>query len=251
MAEPKIADYTNFDYKKNFWEKTDRRYEDFCDRLALRRLLPRSGAKFVDVCGGFGRLADEYLNRYGEVYLFDYAQNLLEQAHAERGAKLKTVQGSVYQTPFGQDEFDGLIMVRASHHLNDLNAAVAELSRILKPGGRAVLEIANKRNILEILRWCLGRSALRPFSPEPADRNGKGFYNFHPRYAEKIFRQNGLQIKKVLGASNFRAGFLKKLGLPVLCLAERFTQGLSGRLKLSPSIFYLLEKRPSPMPTVL
>ena len=126
----------------------------------------------------------------------------------------------------------------------------AELTRILKPGGRAVIEIANKRNILEILRWCLGRSQMRPFSPEPASRNRAGFYNFHPRRTEEIFRQNGLKIKKVLGVSNFRAGFLKKLGAPVLCFAERLAQGLSGRLKLSPSLFYLLEKQGTTAPLI-
>jgi len=242
MAEPKLIDYTNFDYKKKFWEDADRKYEDFCDRLALRRLLPKTGEKFVDVCGGFGRLADEYLHRYKEVSLFDYAQNLLEQARAAHGDKLKTVQGSVYALPFAKDEFDALICIRASHHLADLAKAVAELARVLKPGGQAIIEIANKRNILEILRWLGGRSKMRPFSLSPADRNGKGFYNFHPRYVREIFRQNNFKIKKVLGVSNFRIGFLKKLGAPLLCFAERLTQGISGRLKLSPSLYYLLEK---------
>jgi len=153
------------------------------------------------------------------------------------------VQGSVYALPFADAEFDALTCVRASHHLADFGLAAAELARVLEPGGQAVIEIANKRNVLEILRWLAGRSRMRPFSLEPADRNGKGFYNFHPRYVEKIFRQNNLRVKKVLGVSNFRAGFLKRLGLPLLCFAERLTQGISGRLKLSPSLYYLLEKR--------
>ena len=176
MTEQKITDYSNFDYKKNFWESADRRYEDFCDRLALRRLLPKTGEKFADICGGYGRLADEYLDRYAEVCLFDYAQNLLDQAKAERGAKLKTVQGSVYALPFADGELDALICVRASHHLADFGAATAEIARVLKPGGQAVIEIANKRNLLEILRWLCGRSKMRPFSLEPADRSGKGFF---------------------------------------------------------------------------
>lgn len=239
----KITDYSDFDYKKNFWESADRRYEDFCDRLVLRRLLPKAGEKFADICGGFGRLAGEYLGRYKETCLFDYAPNLLAQAKDKYGDALKTVQGSVYELPFEKDEFDSLIMVRAAHHLNDLPKAVGELARVLKTGGRAIVEIANKRNLLEILRWLFKRSAMRPFSLEPTSRNQAGFYNFHPKYVEKIFRQNNLRIKKVLGADNFRAGFLKKLGSPALCFAERLTQGLSGRLKLSPSIFYLLEKQ--------
>jgi ubiquinone/menaquinone biosynthesis C-methylase UbiE len=149
----------------------------------------------------------------------------------------------VYGLPFAEGEFDAALLVRAAHHLTDLPAAVAEIARVLKTGGHAVIEIANKRNLLEILRWCFGRSKMRPFALEPASR-GADIYNFHPRYAEKIFKQNNLQIKKTLGASNFRLPLLKKIfGVPLLCFKERLAQGLSGRLKLSPSVYYLLEKK--------
>ncbi|GBR75274.1 hypothetical protein NO1_2286, partial [Candidatus Termititenax aidoneus] len=115
--------------------------------------------------------------------------------------------------------------------------------RVLKTGGRAVIEIANKKNILEILRWCFGRSKMRPFALPPSRRGVQDFYNFHPRYAEKIFKQNNLRIKKTLGASNFRLPLLKKVfGTPLLCFKERLVQGFSGWLKLSPSVYYLLEK---------
>lgn len=33
------------------------------DRLAIRRLLPRKMDTFVDIAGGYGRLAKEYLDR--------------------------------------------------------------------------------------------------------------------------------------------------------------------------------------------
>ena len=149
----------------------------------------------------------------------------------------------MYKLPFADGEFDAVSMVRAAHHLADLPAAVAEIARVLKPGGHAVVEVANKRNILEILRWCLGRSKMRPFALEPTSRKAKGFYNFHPQYAEKFFKQNNLRIKKTLGVSNFRLPILKKIfGTPLLCFKERLVQGVSGWLKLSPSVYYLLEK---------
>ncbi|GBR77287.1 SAM-dependent methyltransferase [Candidatus Termititenax persephonae] len=239
----KITDYSDYDYKKNFWEKGDRRYEDFCDHLAAGKLLPGYGEKFADICGGFGRLSDVYLPRFTDCTLFDYAPNLLALAKKTQGAKLKTVQGSVYELPFADGELDALLCVRAAHHFVDFPAAVAEMARVLRPRGRAVIEAANKRNVLEILRWLTGRSKMEPFSLQPTSRNDQGFYNYHPRYVERIFRQNNLQIKKVLGVSSFRAGFLKKICGPApLCLAERLAQGSAGRLRLSPSLYYLLEK---------
>ncbi|WP_461256991.1 class I SAM-dependent methyltransferase [Treponema sp. R80B11-R83G3] len=180
-------------------ETGTKRANNFCDQLALRRLLPKHGGKIADVCGGYGRLANEYIGKYAEAFLFDYAPKLLEQAKAEYGDKLQIVQGTVYAMPFEADEFDAVIMIRSAHHLTDLNAAVAELARILKTGGIAVIEIANKRNIFEVARYLIGHSTLRPFSLEPERRNMAGFYCFHPRYVESIFRQNGLRVKRTLG----------------------------------------------------
>ena len=52
-----ISDYNGYDYKKIFWEDADRKYEDAADRMAIRRLLPREMGDFVDIAGGYGRLA--------------------------------------------------------------------------------------------------------------------------------------------------------------------------------------------------
>jgi hypothetical protein len=45
-------------YRDEFWASRD--YEDRCDRLALRALLPASGGHLLDLGAGFGRLVDEY-----------------------------------------------------------------------------------------------------------------------------------------------------------------------------------------------
>jgi SAM-dependent methyltransferase len=42
------------------------------------------------------------------------------------------------QLPFGNETFDGVICMNALHHLPSYGAALREVSRILKPGGRAV-----------------------------------------------------------------------------------------------------------------
>jgi ubiquinone/menaquinone biosynthesis C-methylase UbiE len=226
-------------------------YEDFCDRLALRKLLPKRDAtcsealraKFADICGGYGRLADVYLDRYADVWFFDYAQNLLDQAKAAYGERLKIKQGTVYDLPFTDGEFDSLIFVRASHFMRDFGAALSETARVVKPGGRAVIEIANKKNAAEILRWCASRSKMHPFSLEP-ECNVAGFYQYHPRSVEKLFRQNNLKVKKVLGVRNIRSPLLKKLlGSTMSCNVERLTQEICGLFRFSPSIYYLLEKR--------
>jgi len=218
-------------------------YNDFCDRLALRCLLPKTGNKIADFCGGYGRLADEYLIKFKEAYLFDCAPGLLKQAKEKYGDSLQITQGTIYETPFEPCEFDSVIMIRASHFLSDLNSAVKEINRVLKNGGNAVIEIANKRNIFEISRWLRRKSSLRPFSFEPENENNMGFFWYHPKHVEQIFRQNGLIIKKVIAASWFCRKFSKMFwNTKLLCAMEQFFQNTVGRIKWTASLFYLLEK---------
>ena len=80
MAEPTATaiptDLPEYDlaYRDVFWRTRD--YEDLCDRIAIRALLPPSGRRLIEVGAGFGRLVDEFAG-YREVVLFDSSAVLL------------------------------------------------------------------------------------------------------------------------------------------------------------------------------
>lgn len=241
-----IADYNGYDYKKIFWEDADRKYEDLADRLAIRRLLPKHMTNFVDIAGGYGRLADEYLNRAEKATLFDYSKTELAQAKELYGDRLQTKAGDIYHLPFADGSFDALMMVRATHHFDDMQKVTDELYRILKPGGVAVIEVANKKTLPKMFRYWLKKSDINPFSLEPAhlrDLSARGFYNYHPKYIEAIFRQSGFKIDEVLSVSNFRSQKLKKLfGTKNLTRLEKPAQKLLAPVRFAPSIYYKLVK---------
>ena len=121
MSKEVISDYNGYDYKKIFWEDADREYEDQADRMAIRKLLPKRMEKFADIGGGYGRLANEYLKRARKVFLFDYSKSELKQAKEIYGDKIETKAGDIYKLPFKDGELDGLMMVRVTHHLKDLD----------------------------------------------------------------------------------------------------------------------------------
>lgn len=241
-----ISDYNDYDYKKIFWEDTDRAYEDAADRLAIRKLLPRKINNFVDIAGGYGRLAKEYLPRAKKATLFDYSASELKQAKEEYGNKLNTKQGDIYSLPFKDDEFSALIMVRASHHFANMPGVLKELHRILEPGGVAVIEIANKLTLPKIARYIVGRSDVNPFSRQPSslkDLNKSGFFNYHPKYIEQLFQKSGFEIVQVLSVSNFRNPTLKKVfGTKNLINLEKQAQTVLAPVRFAPSIYYKLVK---------
>ncbi len=245
MSAKIVSDYNNYDYKKIFWEDADREYEDQADRMAIRKLLPKRMEKFADIGGGYGRLAGEYLKRARKVYIFDYSKTELEQAKEIYGDKIETKAGDIYKLPFRDDELDGLMMVRVTHHLKDLDKAVAELYRVLKPGGVAVVEVANKRTLPKMVRYVTRRSKVNPFDREVSDLelSADGFYNYHPKYVEEIFEQTGFKCVRVLSVSNFRSKTLKKIfGTQNLVKMENTAQQMLAGVRFAPSIYYKLRK---------
>ena len=243
MSEKIVSDYNGYDYKTEFWEKTDREYEDQADRMAIRKLLPKRMEKFADIGGGYGRLASEYLKRARKVYIFDYSKSELKQAKEIYGDKIETKAGDIYKLPFKDNELDGLMMVRVTQHLDK---AIAELYRVLKPGGVAVIEVANKRTLPKIARYVTGRSKVNPFDRKVANYkeiSKDGFYNYHPKYVEEIFDKVGFKQEKVLSVSNFRSRGLKKIfGTQNLVKMEDKAQKALAGIRFAPSIYYKLRK---------
>ena len=246
MSEKVISDYNGYDYKKIFWEDADREYEDQADRMAIRKLLPKRMEKFADIGGGYGRLANEYLKRAHKVYIFDYSKSELAQAKEMYGDKVETKAGDIYKLPFKDKELDGLMMIRVTHHLKYMDKAIAELYRVLKPGGVAVIEVANKRTLPKMARFITGRSKVNPFDKKVAnykDISANGFYNYHPKYVEEIFEKTGLKTEKVLSVSNFRSKSLKKIfRTDNLVKMEDKAQAALAPIRFAPSIYYKLRK---------
>ena len=246
MSEKVISDYNGYDYKKIFWEDADREYEDQADRMAIRKLLPKRMEKFADIGGGYGRLANEYLKRARKVYIFDYSKTELRQAKEIYGDKVETKAGDIYKLPFKDNELDGLMMIRVTHHLKDMKKAISELYRVLKPGGVAVIEVANKRTLPKMVRFAVGKSKVNPFDKKVANYkeiSANGFYNYHPKYVEDIFEKVGFERERVLSVSNFRSRMLKKIfKTNNLVKMENTAQQILAPIRFAPSIYYKLRK---------
>jgi len=254
-ADRRICDYEGSAYRSEFWGQ-GREYEDAAERVALRRLLPPSGRRLIDIGGGYGRLFPLY-SGYDEIVLFDYAHSQLRQgvelwghAAATSGPRYTYVAGDFYRFPFALGTFDTVVIVRTLHHAVDAPAVLAGVSRILAPGGAFVLEYANKRNLKAMVRYGLGRQAWSPFDRRPVEFVELNF-DFHPAWIRDQLEAVGLEIESQRTVSHFRLGLLKRL-LPTGLLVglDRLLQPTGGFLQFSPSVFVRSragdEKAPAP-----
>ncbi len=117
-------------------------YESFIkpkDPQELWRLadLPVPGP-LLDAGGGTGRVAQFMRSKASQVVVADLSLKMLCQANEKEG--LRPVCSHTELLPFKDRFFDRIIMVDALHHVCDQEKTARELWRVLKPGGKLVIE---------------------------------------------------------------------------------------------------------------
>jgi SAM-dependent methyltransferase len=143
----------------------------------------------------------------------------------------------VYRLPFVDNLFDVLTMVRVMHHLADVPCALAELQRVMRPEGVAILEHASKQHLKAIVRWLLRRQAWNPFDPQPVEFVELNF-DFHPCWVRQQLTAAGFLAETTRSVSHFRIPLLKKLVPPHwLATLDSMAQPTGQWWQLTPSVF--------------
>ena len=243
-----ICDYAGYDYKKEFWEKVDRSYEDHCEKDTLIKLIKKIPAKpqvIMDAGCGFGRLFDTYAPFGSEFILLDYAQHLLEQAMIEiKHPNVRFIQGNLLDLPLDSKTVDLVLTVRTLHHLQKPELFFKGVHRLLKSDGYFIFEIPNKRHMVNIVRFIFGKMEQNPFSKEPLLLK-ETFINYHPETILALLDQEGFVKEASLNTSFFRSGLLKRnMPLSLLCKLDTLCQRLFSWANLTPSIYVLARKKP-------
>jgi ubiquinone/menaquinone biosynthesis C-methylase UbiE len=241
----RICEYEGADYRTEFWSGRD--YEDLAERIALKKLLPKSGSLLLDIGAGFGRLAELYTS-HKRIFLLDYSESMLRQAKEKLGTRgdFIYIAASIYELPFPDSVFDTTITIRMLHHIEDIPSAFEEVGRVLKTKGLYILEYANKRNLKAILRYFLRLQSWNPFSPEPYEFVKLNF-NFHPSWIEENLKEAGFEIESELAVSIFRIPLLKRLIPPrYLAALDGLLQRILAPFKPTPSVFLSATKQFTP-----
>jgi ubiquinone/menaquinone biosynthesis C-methylase UbiE len=98
--------------------------------------LPCSGS-LLDAGGGTGRVASALRPHVRSVIVADVSWGMLSQA---RGKNLTATSTETEHLPFANNSFERVLMVDALHHVINQAETIHELYRVLKPGGRLVIE---------------------------------------------------------------------------------------------------------------
>jgi demethylmenaquinone methyltransferase/2-methoxy-6-polyprenyl-1,4-benzoquinol methylase len=113
--------------------------------FAVAAARPRPGERVLDVAAGSGDLADAIAKRVGpqgEVWLTDINRSMLARGRdrqLDAGRMLPAVQCDAERLPFTDRYFDCVTVAFGLRNMTHKEAALAEMARVLKPGGRLVV----------------------------------------------------------------------------------------------------------------
>jgi demethylmenaquinone methyltransferase / 2-methoxy-6-polyprenyl-1,4-benzoquinol methylase len=117
-------------------------------RLSARAVV-QPGDRVLDAACGTGDLAiADRKAGAAHVIGLDFSERMLERAR-RKAPELEWVQGDMLELPFGDGAFDAATVGFGVRNVADLERALRELRRVLRPGGRlAILEITQPRGVL-------------------------------------------------------------------------------------------------------
>jgi SAM-dependent methyltransferase len=143
------------------------------------------GRRLLEIGLGYGSLGEALARLGADYHGLDLAAGPVAMMRSRLarvpGARPEQVApGSVLELPFDDASFDHVVSIGCLHHTGDLFRAVAECRRVLRPGGRLVVMVYNRRSARRVLLGPLlaARHRLVPGAPS-AEATLRYFYDGH------------------------------------------------------------------------
>lgn len=104
----------------------------------VKAVDPQRGERILDIAAGTGTSAAALAASGADVVALDFSAGMVAEGR-RRHPEMTFVQGDAEKLPFGDGEFDAVTISFGLRNVQRPEVALAEMHRVLKPGGRVVI----------------------------------------------------------------------------------------------------------------
>lgn len=104
----------------------------------VRAVDPRPGERILDVAAGTGTSSASLARSGAQVVALDFSPGMIAEGR-RRYPKIEFIEGDAEKLPFADDTFDAVTISFGLRNVEHPKVALAEMYRVLKPGGRLVV----------------------------------------------------------------------------------------------------------------
>ncbi|MCX8054153.1 MAG: bifunctional demethylmenaquinone methyltransferase/2-methoxy-6-polyprenyl-1,4-benzoquinol methylase UbiE [Ignavibacteria bacterium] len=111
-------------------------------RKSVQLASPDNNSKVLDIACGTGDFAFEFESFSSNIIGIDFCEEMLEIARQKankRNSAVQFIQGDALNLPFEDASFDIVSIGFGIRNVDDVNKSIAEMFRILKPQGKAII----------------------------------------------------------------------------------------------------------------
>lgn len=156
------------------------------------------GTETLDLCCGHGNVAQGLVAAGARVTALDFSPAMLELAR-QRAPEARFVEGDAMDLPFDNNAFDAVTMGFGILHIPDPTRALAEIGRVLRPGGRLAYTVWHDPSLPSALGYVFTAVAAHG-DPGVSLPEGPGLHDYadpdfaYPRLTEAGFGDFGRQV---------------------------------------------------------
>ena len=195
-----VRDFWQAHINNEYYTDAERASEEYFDEIERRRYathyhLPElfasmdgGGRRLLEIGCGIGVDSIQLARRGFEVTAVDLTENALtvaRQLRAHRGVSIDFRLGNAEGLDFPDRSFDAVYSFGVLHHTPDIERSVAEVRRVLRPGGTAYVMLYHRDSLVNLVH-----RALRLPYESPTDRKDHCpvVYTFSRGGVRRLFR---------------------------------------------------------------
>lgn len=104
----------------------------------VRAVAPEPGERILDIAAGTGTSSAALARNGARVIAVDFSPGMIAEGRRKH-RNIEFIEADAQKLPFGDNEFDAVTISFGLRNIQEPKAALAEMYRVLKPGGRLVI----------------------------------------------------------------------------------------------------------------